>query len=178
MFLRTALLFWVEHDASATSLLKYLLFAEGFSSSLPWITFRLEQNKLTKSYKLSYKANNQPVTFDAQLIIHLRISQYYNCVAIQRQHAENRHQEFLFLLWYAAHLRTENEHQVLNDSHNFISFTRILLLIGPKFQYSRKRRQDEDGKQSDKAAIRDLVLPFCPTMHSVQQRTLQVLMPV
>ena len=65
MFLRTALLFWVERDASATSLLKYLLFVERFSSSLPCITFRLEQNKLTKGYKLLYKANNQPVTSDA-----------------------------------------------------------------------------------------------------------------
>ena len=70
MFLRTALLFWVEREASVTSLLKYLLFAEGFSSSLSWITFRLEQNKLTQSYKLSHKANNQPVTSDAYLIIH------------------------------------------------------------------------------------------------------------
>ena len=34
------------------------------------------------------------------------------------------------------------------------------------------------GKQSDKAAIRDLVLTICPTMHSVQQRKLKLLMPV
>ena len=31
-----------------------------------------------------------------------------------------------------------------------------------KFPYSRKRRQDGKGKQSDKAAIRDLVLTYCP----------------
>lgn len=68
MFLRTALLFCVECDASATSLLKYLLLVEGFPSSLPWITFRLEQNKLNKNHKLVYKAKNQPVSSDAKLI--------------------------------------------------------------------------------------------------------------
>ena len=57
-------------------------------------------------------------------------------------------------------------------------FTGILLLFGTKFQYSCKRRQDEEGKQSDKAAIRDLVLTFCPTMRSVQQRKLKLLMLV
>ena len=46
----------------------------------------------------------------------------------------------------------------------------ILLLFGTKFQYSCKRRQDEEGKQSCKAAIRDWMLTFCPTMHSVQQK--------
>ena len=50
---------------------------------------------------------------------------------------------------------TEGEHQVLNGSH---IFTRILSLFGTKFQYSYKRIQDEEGKQSDAAAIRDLVL--------------------
>ena len=40
---------------------------------------------------------------------------------------------------------------------------RTLILFGTKFQYSRKRRQDEEGKQSDKAAIRHLMLTFCPT---------------
>ena len=39
-------------------------------------------------------------------------------------------------------------------------------------------RQDEEGKQSDKTAIRDLVLTFCPTMRSVQQRKLKLLLPV
>ena len=38
--------------------------------------------------------------------------------------------------------------------------------------------QDEEGKQSDKAAIRDLVITFCPTMRSTQQRKLKLLMPV
>ena len=60
----------------------------------------------------------------------------------------------------------------------FVSFTQIFLLFGIKFRYSLKRIQDEEGKQSDKAAIRDLVLTFCPTMRSVQQRRLKVLMPV
>ena len=78
-----------------------------------------------------------------------------------------RHQEFQFPLWYAVHLGRENELQVLNGSHIFVSFTRILLLFGTKFQYSRKRRQGEERKQSDKAAIRDLVLTFCPTLRSV-----------
>ena len=42
-----------------------------------------------------------------------------------------------------------------------------------KFQYIlRKRIQDEEGKQSDKAAIRDLVLTFSPTIPRVQQRKL------
>ena len=68
------------------------------------------------------------------------------------------------------HCGSESEHQVLNGSHIVVSFTGILLLFGTKFQYSRKRRQDEEGKQSDKAAIRDLVLSFCLTMRSVQQK--------
>jgi len=84
-------------------------------------------------------------------------------------------QEFQFPLWYAARLGTESEHQVLNGSHIFVSFTQVLLLFGTKFQYSRKRRQDEDAKQSSKAAIRDLVLTYCPTMRSVQQRKLKLL---
>ena len=66
------------------------------------------------------------------------------------------------------HLGTESEHKVLNGSHISVSFMRILLLFGTKFQYSRERRQDEEGKQSDKSAIRDLVLTYCPTMHSIQ----------
>ena len=36
----------------------------------------------------------------------------------------------------------------------------------------------EEGKQSDKAAIGHLMLTFCPTMRSVQQRKLKLLMPV
>ena len=91
---------------------------------------------------------------------------------------EYRHQEFRFLLLDTVHCGTESEHQVLNDSHTFVSFTGILLLFGTKFQYSCKWRQDEEGKQSDKAAIRDLVLTFCPTMHSVQKRKLKLLMLV
>ena len=89
-----------------------------------------------------------------------------------------RHQEFQFLLLDAVHCGTESEHQVFNDSHIFVSFTGILLLFGTKFQYLSKRRQDEEGKHSDKAAIRDLVLTFCPTMQSVQQRKLKLLMLV
>ena len=68
--------------------------------------------------------------------------------------------------------------KVLNGSHIFVSFTRTLILFATKLQYSCKRRQDEEGKQSDKAAIRDLVLTFCPTMRSIQQRKLKLLMPV
>ena len=81
-----------------------------------------------------------------------------------------KHQEFQFPLWYAAHLGTESEHQVLNGSHIFVSFTRILLLFGIKFQYWRKRIQDEEGKQSDRAAI----ITLCPTMQSAQQRKLRL----
>ena len=43
-----------------------------------------------------------------------------------------RHQEFQFPLWYAGHLGTESEHQVLNGSHIFVSFTRMVLLCGTK----------------------------------------------
>jgi len=76
-------------------------------------------------------------------------------------------------LWYAAHLGSESEHQVLNGSHIFVSFT-LVLLFGSKFQYSRERRQDEEGKSADKAAIRDLVLTFFPISRSVQQRKLEL----
>ena len=86
-----------------------------------------------------------------------------------RMFGSYRHQEFQFLLLDAVHCGTESEHHVLNYSHIFVSFTGILILFGTKFQYSCKRRQDEEGKQFDKAAIRDLVLSFCPTMRSVQQ---------
>jgi len=53
-----------------------------------------------------------------------------------------------------------------------------LLLFGTKLQYSRKKTQDEEGKQSDRAAIGDLVLTFCPTMRGVQQGKLKLLIPV
>ena len=79
-------------------------------------------------------------------------------------------------MWCAAHLRTESEHQVLNGSHIFLSFTRMLLLLHTKLQYSRKSRQEK--KVNDKAAIRDLVLTFCPAMHNVQKRKLKLLMAV
>ena len=90
---------------------------------------------------------------------------------------EYRHQDFQFSLWYAARFGTESEHQVLNGSHIFISFTRMWLLFGTKFQYLHKRIEDEWGKQYDKPGIRDLVLTFCPTMR-LQQRKLRLLMPV
>ena len=88
-----------------------------------------------------------------------------------------RHQEFQFPLLVAAHLGAESQHQVLNGSHIFVSFTRLLLLFGTKFQHSHKRRQDEEGKESVKAAIRDLLLTFCPTMRSIHQGKLRLLMP-
>ena len=102
-----------------------------------------------------------------------------------------RHREFQFPLWYAVHLGTESEHQVLNGSHIFVSITRVLLFLvciwrhgghvgvqnngersllgiwfyyytklerhfvssrecNPRiawYQYTRKRRRDEEGKQ-------------------------------
>ena len=75
-----------------------------------------------------------------------------------------RHQEIQFPLWYAVHLGTESEHQVLVAIS--VSFMRVLL-FGTKFQSSCKRREDEERKQSNEAAMKDLVLSFCPTMHSV-----------
>ena len=84
-----------------------------------------------------------------------------------------RHQEFQFLLLDAVQCGTESEHQVLNDSHIFVSFTEILLLFGTKFQYSCKRRQDEEAKHADKVAIRDLVLTVYPTMRCGPQRKLK-----
>ena len=84
------------------------------------------------------------------------------------------HQEFQFPLLDAALCRTESEHQVLNSSHILVSFTLVLLLFGTKSQYSRKRRQDVEEKQSDKAAVKDLVLTFCQTMYSIQQRKLKL----
>ena len=65
----------------------------------------------------------------------------------------------------------------MNGSHIFVSST-LVLLFGGKFQYSRERRQDEERKNADKAAIRDLVLTFFPITRSVQQRKLKLLMPV
>ena len=47
-------------------------------------------------------------------------------------------------------------------------FTWILVLFGTKFQYSHKRRQDDEGKQSSKADIRQLVtfsVPQCATAY-------------
>ena len=84
------------------------------------------------------------------------------------------HQEFQFPLLDAALCRTEREHQVLNSSHILVSFTLVLLLFGTKSQYSRKRTQDVEEKQSDKAAIRDLVLTFFQAKHSIQQRKLKL----
>ena len=61
---------------------------------------------------------------------------------------------------HTAHCGTESEHQVLNSSHIFISFTRILVLFAAKFQHSRKRRRDEEGKQSDKGCHWRVGAPF------------------
>ena len=63
---------------------------------------------------------------------------------------------------------TEGGHQVLNGRHIFAFFTQILSLFGTKFQYSCKRIEDEEGKQSDAAAIRDLVLTLS---HNTQHPT-------
>ena len=57
------------------------------------------------------------------------VSNAGNLASLQRV---SRHQEFRFPLGYAAHLGTETEHQVLNGSHIFVSFTRMVLLCGTK----------------------------------------------
>jgi len=51
-----------------------------------------------------------------------------------------------------------------------VFFTRILLLFGTRFHYSCKRRHDEEGKQSDEAAIRDLVLTFSLTKYAASNK--------
>ena len=52
------------------------------------------------------------------------------------------------------------------------------LLLCTKFQYLHTGRQDEEGKQSKKPTLRDLVLTSCPTMLSIPQRKLFLLMLV
>ena len=79
---------------------------------------------------------------------------------------------------HTAHCGTESEHQALNGSHNLSSFLyTILVLFGTKFKYSRKRRQDDEGKQSSKADIRQLVLTFCLAICCCLLRKLKLLMP-
>ena len=51
---------------------------------------------------------------------------------------------FISFVGHTAHCGTESEHQVLSGSH---IFTQMLVLFGTKFQYSRKRRQDDEGEQ-------------------------------
>ena len=55
-------------------------------------------------------------------------------------------------------------HQVLNGCHIFVSFARILLLFGTKFQYLRKRRQDKEGNNLIKLPLEtwcSLSVPQC-----------------
>ena len=54
----------------------------------------------------------------------------------------------------------------------------MLVLFSTKFQYSRKRRQDDEGKQSVEVGIQRLVLTFFLTMHCCLQRKEKGLMPV
>ena len=55
---------------------------------------------------------------------------------------------------HTAHCGTESELQLsLRWQSYFHFFTRILVLFGTTFRYSRKRRQGEEGKQSGKADI-------------------------
>ena len=89
----------------------------------------------------------------------------------------NKHQEFP-LLGTQCIVGRKMSTKSWTAVKGFISFTWTLVLFGTKFQYSRKRRQDEEGKQSGKAAIRQLVLTFCPTMRCGLQRKLKLLMPV
>ena len=59
-----------------------------------------------------------------------------------RQH---RHREFQFPLWYAVHLGTESEHQVLNGSHIFVSITRVLLLFGTNIRVKGDEMKKENN---------------------------------
>jgi len=72
--------------------------------------------------------------------------------------------EFLFPLLDTVHFGTESEHQVLNGSVIFNSFTRIFVLFGTTFQYSRKRRQGEEGNNLVRLTFnswRSLSVPQC-----------------
>ena len=53
-----------------------------------------------------------------------------------------------------------------------------IINFGTKFQYLRKGRQDDEGKQSGKADIRQLVLTFWSTMCCCLQGKLKLLIPV
>ena len=64
------------------------------------------------------------------------------------------------------------------QSYSLHFFTWMLVLFSTKFQYSRKRRQDDEGKQSGEVGIQQLVLTFFLTMHCCLQRKERGLMPV
>ena len=61
---------------------------------------------------------------------HFVVSKVRNSLAYKQY----RHQEFQFPFWYAGHLVTESEHQILNGSHTFVSITWIL--FGQKYLVS------------------------------------------
>ena len=81
---------------------------------------------------------------------------------------------FSFLCGRVTHLVTEGEHQVLNGSHIFVLFTRILLLFGTKCHYSCKRRHDEEGNNPMRRPLETWCL-LCPTICSTPQRKVKLL---
>ena len=85
---------------------------------------------------------------------------------------------FSFFCWTHSALWDRKWAPSLEWQSYLLFFTQILVLFGSKFKYSHKRRQDEEGKQSSKAGIRQLVLTFCPTICCCLQRKRKLLMPV
>ena len=92
-------------------------------------------------------------------------------ISCDEEYRQYRHQEFQFNLGALWNIKWA---PILEwQSYLYFLYANILVLFGSKFQYSRKRRQVKEGKPSHTAAIRELVLTFCPTMRCCLQRKLK-----